>query len=75
MDAASTSKNTNFIRINGSIPGSIEEIILRDAPPEEYRNRFLAEAMVQLNMIDTIGSGIKRMSTVQRERFFPHARL
>ena len=53
------------------IPGSIEEIILRDAPPEEYRNRFLAEAMVQLNMIDTIGSGIKRMFTVQRKRFFP----
>lgn len=53
------------------IPGSIEEIICRDSPPEEYRNRFLAEAMVQLNMIDTIGSGIKRMFTVQRERFFP----
>ena len=53
------------------IPGSVEEIIYRDSPPEEYRNRFLAEAMVQLNMIDTIGSGIKRMFTVQRERFFP----
>jgi ATP-dependent DNA helicase RecG len=36
-----------------------------------YRNRFLAEAMVSLNMIDTIGSGIKRMFTRQRERYFP----
>ncbi len=60
-----------FTNLGHFIPGSIEEIILRDAPPEEYRNRFLAEAMVQLNMIDTIGSGIKRMFTVQRERFFP----
>ena len=36
---------------------------MRDAPPEVYPNRFLAEAMVNLNMIDTIGSGIKRMFT------------
>jgi ATP-dependent DNA helicase RecG len=27
--------------------------------------------MVNLNMIDTIGSGIKRMFRVQRQRFFP----
>jgi ATP-dependent DNA helicase RecG len=27
--------------------------------------------MVNLNMIDTIGSGIKRMFLKQRERFFP----
>lgn len=27
--------------------------------------------MVNLNMIDTIGSGIKRMFLNQRERFFP----
>jgi ATP-dependent DNA helicase RecG len=31
----------------------------------------LAEAMVSLNMIDTIGSGIKRMFTKQRQRNFP----
>jgi ATP-dependent DNA helicase RecG len=31
----------------------------------------LAEAMVNLNMIDTIGSGIKRMFTKQRDRYFP----
>ena len=27
--------------------------------------------MVNLNMIDTIGSGIKKMFTIQRERYFP----
>lgn len=42
-----------------------------DSPPEFYRNRILTEAMVSYNMIDTIGSGIKRIFTKQRERFFP----
>ena len=53
------------------IPGSVEEVILRDAPPDHYRNFFLSQAMVNLNMIDTIGSGIKRMFLKQKERFFP----
>jgi ATP-dependent DNA helicase RecG len=53
------------------IPGSVEEVILSDAPPVRYRNFFLSQAMVNLNMIDTIGSGIKRIFLKQRQRFFP----
>lgn len=60
-----------FTNLGDFLPGSIDEVIRRDAPPEFYRNRFLAEAMVNLNMIDTIGSGIKRMFTKQRDRNFP----
>lgn len=60
-----------FTNVGGFIPGSVEEVIRRNAPPEQYRNHFLAQAMVNLNMIDTIGSGIKRMFTMQRNRFFP----
>jgi ATP-dependent DNA helicase RecG len=60
-----------FTNVGEFLPGSVEEVIRRDAPPEFYRNRFLAEAMVNLNMIDTIGSGIKRMFTKQRQRYFP----
>lgn len=60
-----------FTNLGHFIPGSVEEIIRRDAPPEQYRNPFLAGAMVNLNMIDTIGSGIKRMFLTQRQRFFP----
>jgi ATP-dependent DNA helicase RecG len=60
-----------FTNLGHFIPGSVEEIIRRDAPPEQYRNPFLAQAMVNLNMIDTIGSGIKRMFLKQRQRFFP----
>ena len=48
----------------------VEAVIQRDAPPEQYRNPFLARAMVNLNMIDTIGSGIRRMFLRQKERFF-----
>ena len=60
-----------FTNVGEFIPGSVEEAIRRDAPPEIYQNRFLAEAMVSLNMIDTIGSGIKRMFLRQKERSFP----
>ncbi len=60
-----------FANVGSFLPGSVEAVIERDAPSEQYRNPFLAEAMVNLNMIDTIGSGIKRMFSVQRDRFFP----
>jgi len=53
------------------IPGSVERVIKDDAPEEKYRNKFLATAMVNLNMVDTIGSGIKKMFNFQRARFFP----
>jgi len=53
------------------IPGTVEAVIQRDAPEDRYRNRFLADAMVNMNMIDTIGSGIRRMFAEQRKRFFP----
>jgi len=53
------------------IPGSIESLIMSHTPPDKYRNPFLARAMVNLNMIDTIGSGIRRMFRLQRERNFP----
>jgi ATP-dependent DNA helicase RecG len=57
--------------VGGFLPGRVETVIEQDAPLEIYRNPFLAEAMVNLNMIDTQGGGIKRMFVKQRERFFP----
>ncbi|WP_301663117.1 ATP-binding protein [Methanoculleus frigidifontis] len=53
------------------IPGTVQSVIERDMPSDWYRNPFLANAMVELDMIDTIGSGIKRMFTKQRDRNFP----
>lgn len=60
-----------FTNLGEFLPGSVEAVVIRDSPPEYYRNQFLATAMVNLNMIDTIGSGIKRMFSMQRQRSFP----
>ena len=57
--------------VGGFLPGRVEAVIDQDAPLEIYRNPYLAEAMVSLNMIDTQGGGIKRMFQAQRRRFFP----
>jgi ATP-dependent DNA helicase RecG len=53
------------------LPGSVERVVMDDAPMEVYRNPYLAQAMVNMNMIDTQGGGIKRMFAKQAGRFFP----
>jgi ATP-dependent DNA helicase RecG len=53
------------------LPGSVSKVIEQDAPQLSYRNPFLADAMVELNLIDTQGGGIKRMFETQRRRSFP----
>ncbi len=60
-----------FTNVGSFLPGNVELVIRQDAPPDIYRNPFLAEAMVNLNMIDTQGGGIKRMFRMQMQRFFP----
>ncbi len=60
-----------FSNVGSFIPGDVETVIRDNSPPEIYRNPFLAHAMVNLNMIDTIGSGIRKMFQTQMERFFP----
>jgi ATP-dependent DNA helicase RecG len=59
-----------FSNMGSFLPGSVEAVIHLNAP-HQYRNPFLANAMVSLNMIDTIGSGIINMFEAQRTRFFP----
>lgn len=60
-----------FTNMGSFLPMSVENVITLDAPPDYYRNQYLADAMVNLKMIDTIGSGIKRVFSLQRSRFFP----
>ncbi len=60
-----------FSNLGTFIPGSVEIVIQQNAPPEYYRNRFLVDAMVNFNMIETIGSGIRKMFETQMKRFFP----
>lgn len=53
------------------IPESLENVFSEGYVPPFYRNGQLAKAMVNLNMIDTAGSGIKRVFNMQRRRYFP----
>ena len=51
--------------------GDYEQYIEGKKTPKKYRNSFLANAMVNLKMIDTQGYGIHEMFMRQRERFLP----
>ncbi|MEE4257654.1 MAG: ATP-binding protein, partial [Bacteroidales bacterium] len=51
--------------------GTPDEYVLGDKTPDRYRNPWLAKAMVNLGMIDTMGYGIHTMFIEQRKRFFP----
>ncbi|MGD0958553.1 MAG: RNA-binding domain-containing protein [Methylomonas sp.] len=71
IQVVETPQALTLTNVGGFLPGRIETVIEQDAPLEIYRNPFLAAAMVNLNMIDTQGGGIKRMFQAQRKRFFP----
>jgi len=60
-----------FTNVGSFLPESVEKVIELDSPPEQYRNFFLANAMLNLNMIDTQGGGIKKMFLLQKKRCFP----
>jgi ATP-dependent DNA helicase RecG len=51
--------------------GSPEDYFSGERTPRRYRNPWLAQAMVNLNMIDTVGLGIHSMILAQRQRYFP----
>lgn len=53
------------------IPGTIENALEYKGPQLHYRNDCLCRGMVNFNMIDTVGRGIKKIYTEQRNRFFP----
>lgn len=53
------------------IPGSVEPILKPSYTSPFYRNQLLAESMVMFKMIDTETTGIRRVFTIQREKFFP----
>lgn len=60
-----------FTNKGSFIPHTISNVLKDNAPEEVYRNPFLARAMVGLQMVDTIGSGIRKMFNFQRQRLFP----
>ena len=51
--------------------GLPDDYIAGEKTPSRYRNPFLAQAMTELNMIDTMGYGIHDMHVGQAKRYFP----
>ena len=53
------------------LPGTVKNAIEQNGPQKFYRNYVLCQGMVNFNMIDTIGRGIRKVFTEQQKRFFP----
>jgi ATP-dependent DNA helicase RecG len=60
-----------FENEGGFFEGQPDDYIQNTRPPRRYRNPFLAQAMAELNMIDTMGYGIHDMYRGQARRYFP----
>ena len=60
-----------FANAGSFFEGNADDYTLGDKTPKKYRNRWLADAMVNLNMIDSMGYGIFKMVRSQKQRFFP----
>lgn len=60
-----------FENAGGFFEGSPDDYVNGEKTPLRYRNEWLAKAMVNLGMIDTLGYGIHTMFQEQRKRFFP----
>lgn len=59
-----------FTNAGSFLPGSLAQVIELDAPPDKYRNPFLATAMTNLNMIEIRGGVSKRCLTFRSGGFF-----
>lgn len=60
-----------FENEGGFFEGKPEDYIAGAKTPRRYRNSFLAQAMMELNMIDTMGYGIHSIHIGQARRYFP----
>jgi ATP-dependent DNA helicase RecG len=60
-----------FRNAGGFFEGKAEDYCEGNLTPQKYRNKWLANAMVNLNMIDSLGFGISKMYNSQMKRFFP----
>jgi ATP-dependent DNA helicase RecG len=60
-----------FTNLGDFLPGDVQQFLLQENAPQRYRNPFLVAAMRNLNLVDTIGGGIRKMFLAQKERLFP----
>lgn len=66
-----TTRELVFTNQGSFYEGKYEDYFEGNKTPENYRNPFLVQAMVNLKMIDTQGYGIHKMFKSQRERYLP----
>lgn len=60
-----------FENLGTFFEGVPDEYVGGNKTPLKYRNPYLVQAMVELNMIDQMGYGIRRMHELQRVRYLP----
>ena len=60
-----------FFNLGAFLPGSVEKVLTARQPEQRYRNACLADAMVLLDLMETLNRGVKDMFRIQKERFFP----
>ena len=64
-------KELEFRNSGGFYDGTYEDYITGERIPNKYRNKFLAQAMANIKMIDTEGFGIHKMFVSQKDRWLP----
>ena len=60
-----------FFNLGSFLPGTVDRVLGSRQPEQRYRNACLANAMVELDLIETLNSGLPKMFRLQKERFFP----
>lgn len=60
-----------FFNLGSFLPGTVDRVLEQRQPEQRYRNACLANSMVQLDLIETLNSGLPKMFRLQKERFFP----
>ena len=60
-----------FFNLGSFLPGSVDRVLNHQQPEHRYRNACLANAMVELDLMETLNSGLPKMFRLQKERFFP----
>lgn len=60
-----------FFNYGEFLPGSLDKVLHAVQPEQRYRNACLANAMVELDLMETMNRGVKGMFRKQKERFFP----
>ena len=53
------------------IPNSVEQVVKDNSTESHYRNPFFATAMMNLNLVETAGGGIRKLFEIQKKKFFP----